>query len=127
MAFAKNDPDDNKIIDNKSAAALASTALADCTAITTTDYTDLAIHTTVTYHGAAALGGRVKLYASKDDGTNYDDDPFWSYDLPFTAGATKSYSQRVPFAQKRIKVQVTNLDTGQSITAIYAYYTGQSA
>ena len=90
-------------------------------------YIDLAIHTTVTYNGAAALGGRVKLYASKDDGTNYDDDPFWSYDLPFTAGVTKSYSQRVPFAQKRIKVQVTNLDTGQPITAIYAYYTGQSA
>ena len=127
MAFAKNDPDDNEILTNKTAAASVSTALADCTAITTTDATDLHIHMLMTYHGSATLGGRVKLYASYDDGTNYESNPFWQFDMPFTAGATIRYSHQVPPSPKRIKLQVTNLDTGQSITAIYAYYSIQTA
>jgi hypothetical protein len=126
MAYAKNDPDDNEILTNKTAAASGSTALADCTAITTTDATDLAIHVKLTFNASATLGARVKLFASYDDGTNYESYPFWQYDIAYTSGA-QSASARVPFSQKRIKVQVTNLDTGQSITAIYVYYSIQTA
>ena len=127
MAFAKNDPDAAKILDNKTAAASASTALADCTAIDTTDATDLHIHSIMTFNGAATLGATVKLFASYDDGTNYEDVAFWSYSVAVSAGNTIHSSARVPFSAKFIKVQVTNLDTGQSITAIYIYYTIQTA
>ena len=64
MAFAKNNPDDAIIITNKTAAASATTAIGDCTAIDTTDATDLHIHCSVAYNGAATLGVRVKLVAS---------------------------------------------------------------
>ena len=57
MAFAKGDA--TAILSNKTAAASASTTLADCTTITTTDATDLHIHCAVTYHGSATLGVRV--------------------------------------------------------------------
>jgi len=125
MAFAKGDA--TAILSNKTAAASASTTLADCTTITTTDATDLHIHCKVAYNAAATLGVRVKLFASYDNDTNYESNPFWQFDMPFTANVTIGYSARVPFSAKYIKVQVTNLDTGQSATAIYIYYSMQTA
>lgn len=118
-----------KVVDNQTVAATASLALANSTAIgpTSTDaLINLAIECTVTYHASATAGCTVKLFASYD-GTNYDSDPYDQFDLPFAAGATKSQTFAVNPAPKYLKVGVTNLDTGQSITAFSAWAHTQSA
>lgn len=128
MAFAKGDPDDDEILTNKAVAASASSLLSDCTAITTTDGTDLHIHVKITYNAAATQGGLLKMYASYDDGTNFESYPFWTTALGYTAADTAVYaSARVPFAPKYVKAQITNQDTGQALTVDFIRYTLQTA
>lgn len=106
-----------EILSNKTAAAGASTTLTDCTTVTTTDCIDLAINVKLTFNAAATGGARVKAFGSNDDST-YDTDPYWQADIAFTSGA-REQSFTFPHAPKYLKFQVTNIDTGQSITAIY--------
>ena len=118
-----------KVVDAQTVAASSSLSLANSTAIgpTSTDaLINLAIECTVTYNASATLGCTVKLYASYD-GTNYDTDPYDQFDMPFTAGATKSQTFALNPAPKYLKVGVTNNDTGQSITAFSAWAHTQAA
>jgi hypothetical protein len=126
LSFAKDDP--IEIVTNETAAANASTDIEDSDPILTTDFTDLHVHCALTYNVAATLGAVVKLYASKDDGTNYENRPCWQFYMPHTTGNTViSYSAQCPHSAKRMKAVVTNLDLAQSITAIYVSYTPQTA
>jgi len=115
-----------KILSNKTAAASGSTTLSDCTTIDTTSVISLAIEAKATYNASATLGVRVKVFASGDD-TNYGDLPIAQFDLPFAANTTKRWSRDIIPAEKYMKVQVTNLDTAQSATAIYVYAHAQTA
>ena len=118
-----------KVVDNQTVGSSSSLSLANSTAIGPTDTSaliNLAIECTVTYNASATLGCTVKLYASYD-GTNWDTDPYDQFDMPFTAGATKSQTFAVNPAPKYLKVGVTNNDTGQSITAFSAWAHTQAA
>jgi hypothetical protein len=108
------------ILDNKTAAASASTSLADCTAIDTNGVLSLGIGYRVTYHGSATAAGVLKLFASYD-GTNYDDQVYDQWTLPFLAGASYEGHYSVHPGPRYLKALVTNLDTVQSITGIYIY------
>jgi hypothetical protein len=123
MALAKSV---TEILSNKTAAASGSTTLSDCTTIDTTSVISLAIEARATYHASATLGVRVRVFASGDD-SNYGDSPIAQFDLPFAANTTKRWSRDIIPAEKYMKVQVTNLDTAQSATAIYVYAHAQTA
>lgn len=108
------------ILDNKTAAASNVTALSDCTAIDTNGVLALGIGYRVTYHASATAGGTLRLYASYD-GTNYDDQVYDQWTLPFAAGASYEGHYSVHPGPRYLKAQVANSDTGQSITAVYVY------
>jgi hypothetical protein len=114
MAFAKTI---TTVLSNKTAAASSSTTLSDCTTAVTTDYLNLAILVRLTFNASATLGARVKAFASNDDST-YNTYPFWQADISYLSGA-QAQAFQLPSGPKYLKFQVTNLDTGQSITAIY--------
>ncbi len=122
MALAKTV---TKILDNKTAAASASTDIADCTAIDTTDVIALAIGVQLTFNAAATLGAVLKIYAAAD-GVNYDAYVYDQFPIAYTSGA-QAQTFVVNPAAKLLKAKITNLDTGQSITAIYIYAHDQSA
>jgi len=113
------------ILDNKSAAKSASTDLADCTAIDGSAMIALGIEVLLTFNASATLGATVKIFTSAD-GTNYTSADTQEYDIPYS-NATVRHSFTVAAGHKNYKVQVTNLDTGQSITAIYVYSEPQVA
>jgi hypothetical protein len=114
------------ILTNKTAAASGTTILSECTTIDTTSVISLAIEALVTYHSSATLGVRVDVYASGDD-TNYGSIPIAQFTMPFTANTTRRWSRDIIPAEKYLKVQVTNLDTAQSATAIHVYAHAQTA
>jgi hypothetical protein len=114
MAFAKTI---TTVLSNKTAAASGSTTLTDCTTVTTTDHIGLAILVRATFNASATLGARVKAFAS-NDGSTYSTEVYWQADIPYTSGA-RIAAFDVPRGPKYLKFQVTNLDTAQSITAIY--------
>jgi hypothetical protein len=105
------------ILSNKTAGTSASTTLTDCTTIDTTSCINLALSIRLTFNASATLGGRIKVFGSNDDST-YATNPFWQGDVAFASGAQESMFQ-IPSGIKYLKVQVTNLDTAQTITAIY--------
>ena len=115
------------LLDNKTAAANASTTIGDCTTITTTDYIGLAIRLKLTFNGAATLGAILKAFGSDDD-ANYDSagKPYWQEAISYVSGAQDLHFD-FPSGPKYMKFLLTNLDTGQSITAIYVYATPQNA
>jgi len=108
------------ILSNKTAAASGSTTLTDCTTIDTSACLLLGIECVVTYHASATQGVTVKIFASGDD-SNYGTTEIDSFAMPFAANTTKRWSRPIIPAEKYMKVQVTNNDTGQSATAIYIY------
>ena len=107
------------ILDNKSAAKSASTDIADCTAIDGSSMIALGIEVLLTFNASATLGATVKIFSSSD-GTNYTTADCQEYDIPYSNGTVRHSFSVLP-GHKNYKVQVTNLDTAQSITAIYVY------
>jgi hypothetical protein len=125
MVLAKANP--TAILSNVSAAANASTTLSACTAIDTTSAIDLHLHCRCTYASGSTTGARVKLFTSYDGGTTWESNPFYQFDMPFVTNSSVQFSARVPFSPKNIRVQITNLDLSNAISAIYVYYTMQTA
>lgn len=107
------------ILSNKTAAASSSTNIADCTAIDGGAMVALGIEVLLTFNGAATLGATVKVHSSSD-GTNYTTAPIQTYSIAYSS-ATVRHAFIVLPGHKYYKVVVTNLDTGQTITAIYVY------
>ncbi len=108
------------ILENKTAAKSASTDIADCTAIDGSAMVALGIEVLMTFHASATLGATVKVFSSSDT-TNYTTTAIQEYDVPVSAGATVRHAFSVLSGHKNYKVHVLNLDTAQSITAIYVY------
>jgi hypothetical protein len=105
------------ILSNKTAAKSASTALADCTAVDGSAIVALGIEVLLTFNASATLGATVGVYTSSD-GSNYTTSAVQTYSIPYS-NATVRVAFCVLPGHKNYKVMVTNLDTGQSITAIY--------
>ena len=73
----------------------------------------------LTYNTSATKGGKVEILRTTDGGTTYQvdaDSPF-GFNLPFVANTTEHYVFSVPGTISQFKVNLINLDTGQSITA----------
>jgi hypothetical protein len=107
------------ILSNKTAAKSASTDIADCTAIDGSAMVALGIEVLLTFNASATLGATVKVFSSSDT-SNYTTTAIQEYDIPYS-NATVRHAFTVLPGHKNYKVQVTNLDTAQSITAIYVY------
>ena len=107
------------ILDNKTVAKSASSVVSECTAIDGSAVVALGIEVLMTFNASATLGATVKVLTSAD-GTNYTTATVQEYDIPYS-NATVRHAFSVLCGHKYYKVQVTNLDTGQSITAIYVY------
>jgi hypothetical protein len=80
----------------------------------------------MTFHASATAGATVKIFTSSD-GTNYCTNDTQEYDVPVSAGNTVRHSFVVLPGHKYYKVQVTNLDAAQDITALYVYSEPQTA
>lgn len=105
------------VLSNKTAAASNSTTLTDCTTVDTSAHVNLAIVVRATFNASATLGCIVKAFASNDDST-YNTYTYWQANMAYTSGA-QAQAFNVPAGPRYLKFQVTNLDAGQSITAIY--------
>lgn len=106
------------ILNNKTAAASGSTTLSDCTAVDLSAAFQCAIEALMTFNGSATQGATVKVFASAD-GANYDTVEYASQSVAVSAGNTVRLEFPINPSVKYFRVQVTNLDTGQSITTIY--------
>lgn len=106
-----------KILDDKTAAASSSTTLSDCTAEDLSAALQCAIEVDMTFHGSATQGATVKVFAS-GDGTNFDTVEYATQSVAVSAGNSIQVTFPINPAVKYFRVQVTNLDSGQSITAI---------
>jgi len=108
------------ILSNKTAAKSASTDIADCTAIDGGALVALGIEVLMTFNASATLGATVSVYTSSD-GTNYCGVSLMDFSVAVSAGNAVRSSFNVFIGHKNYKIKVTNLDTAQSITAIYVY------
>ncbi len=108
------------ILENKTVQESASSVLAECTAVDGSAVVALGFEILLTFHGSATLGATVKVFTSSD-GTNYCTNDTQEYDIPVSAGNTVRHSFTVLPGHKNYKIQVTNLDTAQDITALYVY------
>jgi len=107
----------SKILDNKTAAASGSTTLGDCTAEDLSAALQCAIEVDMTFHEAATQGATIKVFAS-GDGTNFDTVEYATQSVAVSAGNAIQVTFPINPAVKYFRVQVTNLDSVQSITAI---------
>jgi hypothetical protein len=107
------------IMSNLTAAKSASTALADCTAIDGSAAIAIGIEVLLTFNASATLGATVHVYTS-EDGTNYTTVSLMDFDIAYQNATVRTSFNIFP-GHKNYKIVVQNLDTGQSITAIYAY------
>jgi hypothetical protein len=109
------------ILSNKTAGTSASTTLSDCATIDTTELQmDLSIIVSCTLNASCTAGARVKAFASNDDSTWTATHPYWQGDIAWISGGGAVLAGfDVPHGPKYLKFQVTNLDTAQTITAIY--------
>jgi hypothetical protein len=114
------------ILDNKTVQENASSVVSECTAVDGSIMIALGIEVLLTFHALATLGATVKVFTSAD-GTNYTTNDTQEYDIPVSAGATVRHSFTVANGHKYYKIQVTNLDTAQDITALYVYSEPQLA
>lgn len=108
------------ILAGKTAAASSSTTLTDCTAVAGSNVVALGIEVVMTFHASATKGATVKVFSSQN-GTNYTTTAVQEYDVPVAANSTVRHAFVVLPGHAFYRVQVTNLDTGQSITAISVY------
>lgn len=107
----------SKILDNKTAAASGSTTLGDCTAEDLSAALQCAIEVDMTFHESATQGATIKVFAS-GDGTNFDTVEYATQSVAVSAGNAIQVTFPINPAVKYFRVQVTNLDAAQSITAI---------
>ena len=107
------------ILSNKTVAESASSVVSECTAVDGSTVVALGIEVLLTFHASATLGATVKILTSSD-GTNYCTASTQEYDIPYS-NATVRHSFTVLPGHKYYKVQVTNLDAAQDITALYIY------
>jgi len=107
----------SKILDNKTAAASGSTTLGDCTAEDLSAALQCAIEVDMTFHESATQGATIKVFAS-GDGTNFDTVEYATQSVAVSAGNSIQVTFPINPAVKYFRVQVTNLDSVQSITAI---------
>jgi hypothetical protein len=114
------------ILENKTVAENASSVVSECTAVDGSSMVALGIEVLLTFHASATLGATVKVFTSSD-GSNYTTNDTQEYDIPVSAGATVRHSFTVNPGHKYYKIQVTNLDTAQDITALYIYAEPQVA
>jgi hypothetical protein len=114
------------ILENKTVAENASSVLSECTAVDASTVIALGFEVLLTFHASATLGATVKVFTSAD-GTNFTTSDTQEYDIPVSAGATVRHSFTVLTGHKYYKIQVTNLDTAQDITALYVYSEPQTA
>lgn len=108
------------ILDNKTVAENASSVLAECTAVDGSAVVALGFEVLLTFHASATAGATVKVMTSAD-GTNYTTAATQEFDIAVSANATVRRSFTVLPGHKYYKVQVTNLDTAQDITALSVY------
>ena len=108
------------ILDNKTVAESASSVLAECTAVAGSALVAFGIEVLMTFHADAVLGATVKVLTSAD-GTNYTGISLMEFDVAVSAGNAVRSSFNVFPGHKYYKVQVTNLDTAQDITALSIY------
>jgi len=113
------------LLENKTVQESASSVLSECTAVDGSAMIALGIEVLLTFHASATLGATVKIFTSSD-GTNYCTADTQEYDIPYS-NATVRHSFTVLSGHKYYKVQVTNLDTAQDITALYIYAEPQVA
>lgn len=106
-----------KILDNKTAGTSASTTLSDCTAEDLSAALQCAIEVDMTFNASATLGATVKVFAS-GDGTNFDTVEYATQSVALSAGNAVQVTFPINPAVKYFRVQVTNLDSAQTITAI---------
>ena len=114
------------ILENKTVQESASSVVSECTAVDGSAMIALGIEVLLTFHASATLGATVKVFTSSD-GTNYCTSDTQEYDIPVSAGNTVRHAFTVLTGHKNYKVQVTNLDTAQDITALYIYAEPQVA
>ncbi|RLI08932.1 hypothetical protein DRO24_00295 [Candidatus Bathyarchaeota archaeon] len=70
----------------------------------------------LTYHGSATDGAEVKIYTNPT-GKSWDTDPYASFLMPFTAGATKQKTVLVDVeGLEFIRADIENLDSSYPIT-----------
>jgi len=106
-----------KVLDNKTANASSSTTLGDCTAEDLSAALQCAIETVMTFDADATAGATIKVFASSD-GTNFDTVEYATQSVSVSAGNTVGVTFPINPAVKYFRVQVTNLDTSKSLTAI---------
>jgi hypothetical protein len=107
-----------EIIDLSSIAALATSTLAQCTAIDLlVGPSALALTVECTFNAAATLGIRVHVRTSYD-GTNYDTQDFDSWVPVFTAGASIRVTKSYDVSPAYMKVLIENMDAAQTVTAV---------
>jgi len=106
-----------QILDNKTAAASGSTAIADCTEVDLSEVINLGIGVLLTFNASATAGATVEVYGAYD-GTNYTSEPLDEYDVELSAGNTVKVAFLSLVTTEKIKVVVKNNDTSQSITGI---------
>lgn len=106
-----------KVLDNKTANASSSTTLGDCTAEDLSAALQCAIETVMTFDADATAGATIKVFASRD-GTNFDTVEYATQSVSVSAGNTVGVTFPINPAVKYFRVQVTNLDTSKSLTAI---------
>jgi hypothetical protein len=107
------------ILSNKTAAKSASTDIGDCTAIDGSALVALGIEVLLTFNASATLGATVSVYTSSD-GTNYSTVSLMDFSIAYQNATVRAAFNVFP-GHKNYKIVVQNLDTGQSITAIYVY------
>jgi 2',3'-cyclic-nucleotide 2'-phosphodiesterase (5'-nucleotidase family) len=79
---------------------------------------------TLTYNASATKGGKVEVLRTTDGGTTYqvDADGPYGFNLPFTANTTEHYVFTIMADVSQFKINLINLDSGQSITAVAFKY-----
>ena len=108
---------DKKVItlmDNKTIAASSSE---NSDSLELADITRFALTVRCTYDSGASTGITVYIYTYDD--YNWDTDELTSFEPSFTLGTTKQKTAFIDIDAKKIRVKVTNKDTGKSVTGVY--------
>lgn len=105
---------------NISASTIAASSALASAAVDNSGKAGTEVGLTLTYNASATAGAKIEVLRTTDGGTTYQadaDSPF-AFSAPFTAGGTYKIVFTVPAAISNFKVNVVNLDTAQSITAV---------
>lgn len=114
-----------KVLDVANLLALATTALADCTAIDLSGGpVTLSLTVEATYDAFATAGIRIHVRSSYDN-VNYDTEDWDTWNANFVAGVTITIRQTEDYdiSPYGIKVLIENLDAAQAVSNIAVYVT----